>query len=520
MKLTKHKRTHAVRGGLIACLLVVTLGGCDAEDHQPGEVPGLIDHSGHSHDQDAHDQDGHKQDEGHPGHNHDQDHAGHDHGTQDVETQTTDDHEGHDHDDHASADGGANTLMVSPAVQRNLGITFAQVERRAVTQTLRVPGQFELIPSAQRDYHAPVAGRIELHVEQYAAVKAGQLLATIDSPAWREQQSMLTQGDSATLTTEAAVTIAEAALREQQQGIALLEERVERLASAEVRRVELNNELKQARLVLPRLDAELKSAKVQVRESKAQRRAHLQTASSKTGLSIEALAEVVGELGGEPLERWQQLNAVPIKAVSDGIVDLLAVTRGRWVETGDEVVIVIQPNRLRFRAETLLADSTTLRSGLPTLVVPPLGRGLAMSESAAGELFIGPTAHAEDRTIAIYSTPRKLPGWAKAGVPGFIEITLTPDAPKSLAIPRSALVQDGLDFVFFRRDPHHPEQVQRVVANTGETDGRWIEISTGLDEGDEVVVEGVYQLLAASSTTMEEGGHFHSDGTFHEGEDE
>lgn len=512
MNPTKNKMTYALCSGLATCLLVASIGGCDTENPAPTAGQDQIDHSGHNHglaDPEPHD---HDEDHGDHCEDQDQDHAGHDHGEKAADE--------HNHAAHPPASGGANTLTVSPAVQRNLGITFARAQRRAVTQTLRVPGQFELIPSAQRDYHAPVAGRIELHVEQYAAIKTGQVLATIDSPAWREQQAMLTQADSATLTTEAAVTIAEVSLHEQQQRIALLEERVERLASAEVRRVELNNELKQARLVLPRLEAELKAAEVQVREAKAQRRAHLQTASSKTGLSVEALAEVVGERDGEPLERWRKLDAVPIKAVSDGIVDLLALTSGRWVETGDEIVTAIQPGRLRFRAETLLADSTELRSGLPTRVVPPLGRGIALGEGVRGELFVGPTAHAEDRTIALYTTPPTLPAWAKAGVPGFIEITLTPDAPKSLAIPRSALVQDGLDFVFFRRDRRHPELVQRVVADTGATDGRWIEVSAGIDEGDEVVVEGVYQLLAASSTTMEAGGHFHSDGTFHEGEDE
>ncbi|MEM7624803.1 MAG: HlyD family efflux transporter periplasmic adaptor subunit [Planctomycetota bacterium] len=405
-------------------------------------------------------------------------------------------------------------------MRRNLGITFAAAERRAVTQTVRVPGQFELLPSARRDYHAPVAGRIELYVEQYAEVKAGQLLATIDSPDWREQQAMVTQAASAVLTTEAAVTIAEVTLHEQEQQIRLLEERVDRLASAEVRRVELNNDLKQARLVLPRLEAELQAARVQVSEVKAQRRAHLQTASSKTGLSVERLSEVVGQQDGEPMERWQQLDAVPIAAISDGVVDLLAVTSGRWVETGDEIVVTIQPDRLRFHADTLLADATSLRSGLPARVVPPSGQGIQISESGVGELFVGPTAHTDERTISLYTVPEKMPGWAKAGVPGFIEVVRNPDTPTALAIPRSALVQDGLDFVFFRRLPGWPDEVQRVVADTGESDGRWIEISSGLNEGDEVVVDGVYQLLAASSTTLEEGGHFHSDGTFHEGEDE
>lgn len=515
MKPVNKKMTDVLWRGLAVGLIAAMLVGCGDENHKPGDVPNVLDHSGHDHadHKDDHDADA-------PDHH---DHEGHDHGETPV-AEPNHDHSGHDHDhdEHnpQSAGSKTDTLAVTPAVIRNLGITFAKAERRAVRQTLRVPGQFELIPSAQRDYHAPVPGRIELYVEQYAAVKAGKLLATIDSPDWRERQALLTQAASAVLIARSAVTIAEVTLHEQEQRVALLEERIDRLASAEVRRVELNNDLKQARLVLPRLEAELQAAQVQVSEAKAQRRAHLQTASSKTGLSVEKLSEVLGEQDGEPLARWQQLDAVPITAVSDGVVDLLAVTNGRWVETGDEIVVAIQPNRLRFHADTLLADATPLRSGLPTRIVPPSGGGIAMRETGVGELFIGPTAHAKERTIALYTVPEKLPAWAKAGVPGFIEITLKPDAPTSLAIPRSALVQDGLVFVFFRRLADRPNEVQRVVADTGESDGRWIEILSGLSEADEVVVDGVYQLLAASSTTLEQGGHFHSDGTFHEGEDE
>ena len=89
-----------------------------------------------------------------------------------------------------------------------------------------------------------------------------------------------------------------------------------------------------------------------------------------------------------------------------------------------------------------------------------------------------------------------------------------------LAIPESAIVRDGLDKVFFRRDPSNPDQVIRVVADLGATDNRWIEVKSGVRAGDEIVLGGVYPLMLASSTTGEtqKGGHFCGpDGTFHEG---
>jgi hypothetical protein len=44
-------------------------------------------------------------------------------------------------------------------------------------------------------------------------------------------------------------------------------------------------------------------------------------------------------------------------------------------------------------------------------------------------------------------------------------------------------------------------------------------VQSGLREGDEVVLDGVYQLMIATSGTVEKGGHFHPDGTFHVGEE-
>ena len=72
------------------------------------------------------------------------------------------------------------------------------------------------------------------------------------------------------------------------------------------------------------------------------------------------------------------------------------------------------------------------------------------------------------------------------------------------------------DDVVFRRDPADPDKVIRVDADLGVDDGRWIEVKSGLMDGDEVVGPGAYELMLASSGSAPKGGHFHADGTFHE----
>ncbi len=56
-------------------------------------------------------------------------------------------------------------------------------------------------------------------------------------------------------------------------------------------------------------------------------------------------------------------------------------------------------------------------------------------------------------------------------------------------------------------------------ADLGLDDGRWVVIKSGVAEGNEIVLDGVYQLMVATSGSITKGGHFHPDGTFHDGDD-
>jgi hypothetical protein len=80
--------------------------------------------------------------------------------------------DGHDHgtDPSPTAPTPSNRVDIPASVQQNLGITFAKVQPRNVAQTLRVPREFELLPTARREYRVPTPGRVELLVSQYQIV--------------------------------------------------------------------------------------------------------------------------------------------------------------------------------------------------------------------------------------------------------------------------------------------------------------------------------------------------------------
>ena len=78
-----------------------------------------------------------------------------------------------------------NRIDIPEAVRRNLGIRFARVEARRVAETLRIPGHFELLPTARREHRAPLGGTVELLVGELDPVEVGTPLFAVESPAWR-----------------------------------------------------------------------------------------------------------------------------------------------------------------------------------------------------------------------------------------------------------------------------------------------------------------------------------------------
>ena len=148
------------------------------------------------------------------------------------------------------------------------------------------------------------------------------------------------------------------------------------------------------------------------------------------------------------------------------------------------------------------------------IAAPSADPAAASADAIAGTLALAATADPDGRTIDLLVTPAASAAWARAGIAASLEITLEGGAPE-LAIPLNAVVRDGAAPIIFRRDPKNPDKVIRLEADLGVNDGRWIVVSSGVKEGDEIVLAGNFQLMLATSGGVAKGGHFHSDGTFH-----
>lgn len=445
-----------------------------------------------------------------------------------------DDH-GDEHAHTPPAAAPTNRVDIPPAVRRNLGITFARVEPRAVGQTIRAPGAFELLPTARREYRAPVPGRVELLTSQFDRVEAGDPLFLIDSPRWRDLQDQLASAEASAAQARATLQSMGPLRRAHERHHEILEANVE-LWEDRVSQVRdlvdaggaTRESLTQSRAALKASQAELaevleREAELEAQERRAEadlaaavarRELLLSTASILTGRAAEQLGQPSAE-SGPPV--WRTIDRLEIRAAEAGAIAALHTTAGGLVEEHGLVLTVVQPDQLRFHARGWQSDLGRLRPGLAARIVPPQGGAIPRDHTMEGELVLGVSADPLERTIDLYVTPVSLRDWARDGVAAHLEVTLD-RADGELAIPLAAVVRDGVKPIIFRRDPKDPDKVIRMDADIGLDDGRYVIIQSGVREGDEVVLDGVYQLMLATAGNAPKGGHFHPDGTFHEGD--
>lgn len=409
-----------------------------------------------------------------------------------------------------------NRIDIPATVRSNLGITFAKVERRRVDSTIRVPGAFELQPLARHEYRLSLPGTVQLEVDQYQRVEPGDLLYRFRSPEWPELQHEIIMGEQDIESARADIEVERARIDEAERRVAIMLERLSSLTEAEIRNADLEAEVAQLEASLPRLSAELGQAETTLANAERTREHALHRASTATGISEERLA-ADAEHQGQAVPAYRTIDWIEVRATEPGVVEMLALTDGSFGEAPSLVLSTIDPSKVRFRAMALQSDLVRLGTTPEARIVPPSTPGIPLSDGVDAVVTIGLEAHPEQRTVTLLATPAEGRAWIRPGVSAFLEVVAETTGGPALAIPRTAIVKDGIAHVFFRRDPKDPNKAIRVEADMGVDDGRWVVINSGISLNDEVVLDGAYELKLASqqSGTTQKGGHFHADGTFH-----
>lgn len=190
-----------------------------------------------------------------------------------------------------------------------------------------------------------------------------------------------------------------------------------------------------------------------------------------------------------------------------GTVTGIMVREGEFVETGAPVAAISKNESLTLRADIPVRDMD-FASSVTSANFRPAGCDSILSiESLGGQLMPGSSSSGE------------IPGY----IPVYFRISnngaVTPGTSAevfligrklddAIAVPAGAIAEaQGVHYVYVKKDEHGYEK--RPV-KLGNSDGKSVEIKSGLNAGEEVVTENVTFVRLAESSGAVPEGHSHS----------
>ncbi|MBL6433510.1 MAG: efflux RND transporter periplasmic adaptor subunit [Muribaculaceae bacterium] len=199
-------------------------------------------------------------------------------------------------------------------------------------------------------------------------------------------------------------------------------------------------------------------------------------------------------------------SSVAVSPIS-GVVSQLLVASGSYVTTGTPIAVVTSSARLTLKAsvpQRYFNEFALIKTA--NFKLPYSDKIFALDEMQGHRLTAGTMASA---TNGYFDIEFSFVGDGSVAPGSYADVYLLGN-PESgvISVPTKSVIEEqGKYAVFVRESKEHFEK--RPVA-IGRTDGKRIEITSGLAKGEEVVTEGAaYVKLAGNSGVVPEGHHHH-----------
>jgi membrane fusion protein, heavy metal efflux system len=362
----------------------------------------------------------------------------------------------------AGLGGSGAVLTIAKESQLMFGIRTAPVAEQKIVTGLKVTGAVIVPPNAKAKISPPVAGRITLDAR-----------LTVGSPVARGQRIG---------TIEQILSAPE---------IAGLEAQRATLDSQELQQL---TTVQQARTRLNATRIELERARNLV-EIGAVPKKRLQEAETSYTLAAQevAAAEAQAQLLGAAAKQVAPTRAYPLLAPVAGVISKLNVATGQQVESGIELAEVTALDRVWLQAAVFEKDLAAVR-GAPraSFVVTGQPDEVFQIDGSRNRLVtIGTTVDPQTRTVPVFYEVTNQGGRFREGM--FAEITIDTSGRQTvLAVPKQAVItEQGKTFVFVFKGGESFEKRAIVLGAEGQ---EFHEIKSGLEAGERIVIEGIYQL--------------------------
>jgi RND family efflux transporter MFP subunit len=360
----------------------------------------------------------------------------------------------------AGATGPRPASATEPRAVRLVPVSLQSIARTVV-------GQGTLTADEQTTLAFKVSGRVaSITVDLGSRVRKGDVVAHLDETDFesrvRQSEAALQQA-RARLGLDPAATVDTVTLEQTspvRQAKAVLDE-----ASANVARArKLNSSGVMSRAELDSVEATYSVAEARYQES-------LEEARNRQSVLAQRKSEL-------DLARQQRSDAV-LRAPFDGAIAAKRVGTGEVVAIGAPVLDLVRVNPLRMRAEIPERETQGVALGKPVSV-----RVEGEAADHHGRVArISPVVNEKNRVLVVEIEVQNSDGALRPGSFATASITTAIEG-SALTVPTTAIVTfAGIEKVFIVKDGKAAEK----IVTTGRRDASGIEITSGLEAGEQIV---------------------------------
>ena len=422
------------------------------EEHAHSHEEHSHEHEGHNHEaheHEGHNHEAHEHNHAAEAHNHEAEahnHDAHAGHNHEAEAHNHDAHAGHDHD-HGHAHGvNPDEIMLAPAKAKAAGVVSEVIQPKPFRQIIKASGEVQAAQGNESIVVANLSGIVSFQRSVTEGMQVGKGASLMSISA-----SKLQDGDPA----------------------------------------------ERARIAYEAAKADFE---------RASRLVESQIVSQKEFVAIKEKYENA-KLAYEALAKNQTKNGVSVTSPMGGYIKNLLVKEGDYVSVGQPLATVTQNNRLFLRADVSERYYKYLNGITSANFKTPYDNQVYELEALNGKLLsYGKSAGAGSFYVPVtFSFDNKgdiIPG-------SFVEIfLLSKQMEDAIVLPVEALTEEqGLYFIYIQ---NCEESYKKQEVKLGASNGKEVQILSGVHPGDKVVVKGAYHVkLASASNALPAHSHEH-----------
>ncbi|MBU1936528.1 efflux RND transporter periplasmic adaptor subunit, partial [bacterium] len=206
-------------------------------------------------------------------------------------------------------------------------------------------------------------------------------------------------------------------------------------------------------------------------------------------------------------ERFIDGEHFHLRAPADGILTDIHLSYGQHVQTGEHLFDIVNPSKIWLEARVPVSESSHIdQINDAYFTVSGSDRILRISDFDGRLVTASALLDPQTRRIPVIFELQNKENFLRPG--SFAQVYLKTSASrKAVAIPESAILdEDGTPVAYVQLQG---ENFEKRILKTGIKDEGYIEVLSGISEGERVVTKGAYKVrLAALKSSLEgAGGH-------------